>query len=49
MDENSRDKEVKIRRGSSLMCQPSPPRLVLPHWPERNERSLFYERQEIYI
>ena len=23
MDENSRDKEVKIRRGLSLMCQPS--------------------------
>ena len=25
------------------------PRFVLTHWPERNERSLFYERQEIYI
>ena len=25
IDENSRDKEVKIRRGSPLMCQSSPP------------------------
>ena len=36
----------RLRLGAG--CR-SPPRFVLTHWPERNERSLFYERQEIYI
>lgn len=36
------------RRRLGVGCR-SPPRFVLTHCPERNERRLFYERQEIYI